>query len=407
MERKKVFVVGSGRSAIGKYQGSLAGCDPVEVCRQVISASFPQQYLNAVDEVILGAVLSAGMGQGPARQIALAAGIPQKVPAYLVGMVCGSGMQALRSAADSIRCGASAVLCGGFEFMSNAPYLIDGKMRRGTRMGDQTMKDMMMCDGLVDAMSGVHMGVTAENIAALLGITRGEQDAYAYETNQRAIRAVDEGCFAPEIRPVEVRQGKQTILFDADEFPNRTSTPEKLAKLRPAFKQDGTVTAGNSSGLNDGCAFLLLADEDWCRMHDVTPVFEIVETTACGCDPSLMGLGPVDAVKMLLDRQSLSLGQIETIELNEAFAAQALGCIRLLCKTYGISEAEMLGKTNCWGSGIGLGHPLGMSGARLPVTLMTRMQAEQASLGLASLCVGGGMGLATLIRRVDQSEWLN
>lgn len=395
-----VYVAGMGRSAIGKYLGTLAGSDPVDVCRQVITASFSAECLKDVDEVILGSVLTAGMGQGPARQIALAAGIPEAVPASLVSMVCGSGMQALRLAVNAVRCGTNAVLCGGFEFMSNAPYLADGVIRRGSRMGNLSMLDLMMHDGLEDAMSGFHMGVTAENIARKLGITREEQDAYAYETNQRAIRAVDEGRFKDEIRPVTVRQGKTTVVFDTDEFPNRISTPEKLAKLRPAFEKDGTVTAGNSSGLNDGCAFMILADETWCRQREITPLFEIEDITAVGCDPALMGLGPVGAIEKLLQRTDLTLDQMESIELNEAFAAQALGCIHQLAEKTGLSQEALLERTNKWGSGIGLGHPLGMTGARLPITLISRMQADQTNLGLASLCVGGGMGLAALIRRV-------
>ncbi len=398
---ERVYAAAFGRSAIGKYLGTLAGCDPVDVCRQVIQASFSKEMLEDVREVILGAVLTAGMGQGPARRIALASGIPTEVPAHLVSMVCGSGMQAIRSALMSIRCEGGAVLCGGFEFMSNAPYVADGRMRQGTRMGNLTLEDLMLRDGLEDAMSGVHMGVTAENIARHCGISREEQDRYAYETNQRAIRAVDAGCFDPEIRPVEVRQGKNQIVFSRDEFPNRTSTQEKLARLRPAFQKDGTVTAGNSSGLNDGCAFLILADQDWCRRHGIEPEFEIAEVTAVGCVPDLMGLGPVGAVSELLRRTGVSPEQIGSMELNEAFAAQALGCVHQLAEKWKCKPEAILSRTNLWGSGIGLGHPLGMSGARLPITLMSRMRAENTDTGVASLCVGGGMGLAALIRRVQ------
>lgn len=398
---ERVYVVGYGRSAIGKYLGTLAGADPVDVCRQVIKASFSEELLEDVREVILGSVLTGGMGQGPARQIALAAGVPAAVPAHLISMVCGSGMQAIRSALTSIRCEGGAVLCGGFEFMSNAPYVADGRMRQGTRMGNLNLEDLMLKDGLVDAMSGVHMGVTAENIARLLDISREAQDAYAYETNQRAIRAVDEGRFDTEIRPVSVRQGKNQVVFERDEFPNRTSTPEKLARLRPAFQKEGTVTAGNSSGLNDGCAFLILADEAWCERHGIEPEFELVEVTAVGCDLNLMGLGPVGAIRELLRRTGVEPGEIGTLELNEAFAAQALGCVRQLAEEWECTPEAILSRTNLWGSGIGLGHPLGMSGARLPITLMSRMCAERTETGVASLCVGGGMGLATLVRRLD------
>ena len=398
---ERVYTAGFGRSAIGKYLGTLAGCDPVDICRQVIQASFSKEQLEDVREVIFGSVLTAGMGQGPARQIALAAGVPTEVPAHLVSMVCGSGMQAIRSAMNSIRCEGGAVLCGGFEFMSNAPYVASGRVRQGTRMGNLTLEDLMLRDGLEDAMSGVHMGVTAENIARLCWISREEQDRYAYETNQRAIRAVDAGCFDAEIRPVEVQQGKNRVIFSRDEFPNRTSTPEKLARLRPAFQKEGTVTAGNSSGLNDGCAFLILADLAWCRKHGIEPEFEMEEITAVGCDPNVMGLGPVGAIGELLRRTQVSPEKIGSLELNEAFAAQALGCVHQLAEKWGCSAEQILERTNLWGSGIGLGHPLGMSGARLPITLMSRMRAEGTDTGLASLCVGGGMGLAALVRRVQ------
>ena len=400
MSVEKVYVVRCGRSAIGKYLGTLSGGDAVDVCAQIIRGVVEPQWMNQIDDVILGSVLVAGMGQGPARKIALTAGIPNEVPASLVSMVCGSGMKAIQVAVQEIQCGASAVLCGGFEFMSKAPYVTGGEVRSGVRMGNLALEDLMLKDGLVDSMLGIHMGVTAENIARELDITREEQDAYSYEAIRRAISAVDSGVFREEIIPVNVKVGKEMGSFSADEYPNRTSTPEKLARLKPAFLKDGTVTAGNSSGLNDGCAVLLLANEEWCRRNQCEPLFEIADVLAVGCDPATMGLGPVSAVSKILKRNHLTLDEIGSVELNEAFAAQALGCVLMISREWELSEQELLERTNLWGSGLGLGHPLGMSGARLPITLMSRMKKEKTEWGIASLCVGGGMGLATLIHKI-------
>ncbi len=397
---EKVYIAGAKRSAIGKFLGTLSTADPVDVCSQVISKGFPGDWLKEVTSVIIGNVVSAGLGQGVARQIALRAGVPENVPAYTVGMVCGSGMQAVINGFNEVKLFGGPVLVGGFEMMSQAPYALNARVRQGSRMGDMQLTDLMIRDGLTDAYSGVHMGVTAENIARDLDITREEQDAYAYEAIQKSIRAVDRGAFREEIVPVSVPQRKGEILFDTDEFPNRASTPEKLAALRPAFLPGGTVTAGNASGLNDGCAFLLLASESWCKTHGVSPLCEIVRTAAVGCDPQKMGLGPAYAIPRLLEGTGMTLQDIQSLELNEAFAAQALGCIRMLSRRYEIPEEELIARTNAKGSGLGLGHPLGATGARLPVTLSYRMQEEEARFGIASLCVGGGMGTAMLLQRV-------
>lgn len=398
---KKVYIASYCRSAIGRYLGSLSESDPVKTCADVINKGMPPEWTADVEKVIVGSALSGGMGQGPARQIALAAGIPVEVPAYLISMVCGSGMQAVLSAAAEIRAEeSSAVLCGGFEFMSQSGFLMNSKCRKGQKMGDMRLVDLMLQDGLTDAMNKVHMGLTAEAIAEKMGITREMQDAYADSARLKAISAVDEGKLEEEIVPVLVRQGKEWVEFRQDEFPNRTSSLEKLARLKPAFKENGTVTAGNSSGLNDGCAFLILADEAWCQRHGITPLAELVAGASAGIDPMYMGLGPVEAIGKLLRKANLRLDEVGSIELNEAFAAQAMGCMMRLEETEKIAMEALLERTNQWGSGIGLGHPLGMTGARITGTLARRMKAERSQYGIASLCIGGGMGAAVLLRGI-------
>lgn len=397
---QRVYIVGAKRSPVGRFLGALCGADAVDVCAQVIRGGFDAALLRDVETVVLGNALSAGLGQGVARQVALRAGIPQRVPAYAVNMVCGSGMQAVLNAANEIRLGARLALCGGFEFMSGVPYAAPASMRSGARFGDLSLTDLLVHDGLTDAYSGVHMGVTAENVARACNISRQEQDAYAYTAMRRAIDAVDSGRFADEIVPIRLPSRKgQTTVFDADEQINRASTPEKIASLRPAFLTDGTVTAASSSGLNDGAAFLLLASQAYCDAHGLIPLSELRDGVAVGCDPQTMGLGPYYAVKALLERTGVPFARVGRFELNEAFAAQALGCVRMLCREYGVSEADMLSRTNVCGSGIGLGHPLGATGARITVTLAHMLARGETQTGVASLCVGGGMGLALLLER--------
>lgn len=405
---QKVFIVSAKRTAIGKFLGSLYEADPAEVCAQVIPHLFPPHFdLAGLECVIVGNVVSAGMGQGPARRIAVAAGIPQSVPAYSVNMVCGSGMQAIRNGVNEIRCGAQAVLCGGVEFMSNIPYATNSYIRLGKKFGDFTMTDLMTHDGLLDAFSGVHMGITAENIAEKYHITRQQQDEYAWLAQQRAIRAVDGGIFKNEIVPVTLHDYRgREYVFDTDEFPNRTSTPEKLASLKPTFRKDGsgTVTAGNTSGINDGAAFVLLASGECCARHGLRPLAEVCESAAVGCDPQLMGLGPYYAIRRLLSEADMPFDAIDSFEINEAFAAQALGCYQLLAQEYGVAVQDIIDKCNPDGSGLGLGHPLGATGARLAVTLAHGLHRRGQAYGIASLCVGGGMGLALLLRKVGENE---
>lgn len=404
--KRRIFIIEAKRTAIGKFLGSLYEADPAEVSAQVIKKGFLQENyrLSDVENVIIGNVISAGTGQGIARKIAIKAGIPETVPAYSVNMVCGSGMQAIRNGMNEIKCGSDLVLCGGFEFMSNIPFATNSYIRLGKKFGDFTMTDLMTHDGLIDSFSGVHMGITAENIAHKYGITREEQDRYAYLTQQRAIKAVDTEKFKDEIVPITLcdYRGRE-YTFEKDEFPNRQSTPEKLASLKPTFLKDGngTVTAGNTSGINDGASFLLLASEEYCKKNKIVPLTEICESAAVGCDPQYMGLGPYYAIKKLLQMADIPFSDIDYFEINEAFAAQILGCYKLLSEEYHVSVEKIIDRCNLFGSGLGLGHPLGASGARITTTLAHIMKDKKGKYGIASLCIGGGMGTALLLRTVE------
>lgn len=400
---ERVFIIDSKRTAIGKFLGSLYETDPSEVSVQVIKNGFDQRYINDIESVIIGNVVSAGMGQGIARKISINSGIPIEVPAYTVGMVCGSGMQAIRNAVNEVKCGAKLVMCGGIEFMSNIPYATNSYIRLGKKFGDFTMTDLMTHDGLIDSFSGVHMGITAENIAKKYGITREMQDEYSYMSLQRAINAVDSGVFKDEIVPVTLKDyRKREYIFDTDEFPNRSSTPEKVASLKPTFIKDGTgtITAASASGINDGACFMLIASETYCKDNNITPIVEIVDSVAVGCDPQYMGMGPYYAISKILDNNKLALGDIDYFEVNEAFAAQVLACSKLLCEKYGMNIEDYQAKANIYGSGLGLGHPLGMTGARITGTLAHIMSKNSCEYGIASLCIGGGMGAAVLLKKV-------
>ena len=399
----KIYIIEAKRTPIGKFLGSLYESDPSEVSVQVLTKGFDTNQLKDVESVIVGNVIQAGMGQGIARKIAINAGIPQEVPAYTVGMVCGSGMQAIRNGVNEVKCGANLVLCGGIEFMSNIPYATNSYIRLGKKFGDFTMTDLMTHDGLIDSFSGVHMGITAENIAKKYNITREMQDEYSYMALQRAIKAVDSGIFREEIVPVTLRDyRKREYIFDTDEFPNRTSTLEKVKSLKPTFIKDGsgTVTAASSSGINDGACFMLIASEEYVKRNNIKPLAEIVDTTAVGCDPQYMGLGPYYAISKILDKNNLNLLDIDYYEVNEAFAAQTLGCFKLLSEKYGNNMNDIVSKTNIYGSGLGLGHPLGMTGARITTTLTYILKNKKAKYGIASLCIGGGMGAAILLKGV-------
>lgn len=398
---RKVYIVAAKRTAIGKLMGGLTALQPGEMGARVIKAVLEEGGVKPeqVDQVIVGNVLCAGQKQGVARQAAILAGIPAEVPAYGVNMICGSGMKSvLNGYTDIVAGNCEIVLAGGTESMSNAGFVMPGTLRSGNKMGNIQAVDHMVCDGLTDAFHNYHMGITAENIAEKYGITREEQDAFSFASQQKAIRAVDNGEFVKEIVPIEIVGRKETIVFDTDEFPNRASTPEKMAKLKPAFKKDGTVTAGNASGVNDGASFVLLASEDKVKELGLKPLAEIVATGQGGVDPSVMGLGPVPAIRQALKRAGLALSEIELIELNEAFAAQSLGVIRELIEEHGVTREWIDERTNINGGAIALGHPIGASGNRILVTLVHELLKNDKKVGLASLCIGGGMGTAIIVK---------
>ena len=399
---KKTYVISAKRSAIGSFLGSLTTVSPLDLGTTVVKALLEDAKVppENVDELICGNVLGAGLGQNIARQILLEAGIPETVCAHSVNMVCGSGLRTVMEGVMSIQTGFNdIVIAGGVESMSGAPYLIPANTRTGNKMGDFKVTDHMIYDALTDAKHKIHMGVTAENIAKKYNITREMQDEFAYASQQKAIAAVDGGRFKDEIVPVEVKLRKETVIFDTDEHPNRKSTPEKLAKLRPAFIKDGTVTAGNASGINDGASFVLLASEEAVEKYNLTPICEIIGIGQGGVDPLTMGLGPTPAIRNALNYADLKLQDIELVELNEAFAAQSLGVIHELVEEHGIDREEFMAKTNVNGGAIALGHPVGASGNRILVSLIHEMVKRDVKLGLASLCIGGGQGTAVIVKR--------
>ncbi|NTV17964.1 MAG: acetyl-CoA C-acetyltransferase [Bacteroidales bacterium] len=400
---KKVFIVAAKRTAIGKFMGSLSSFNSGELGAIVIKEIIKESGVSPenVDSVIAGNILSAGQMQGVARQASILGGIPNEVPAYSINMVCGSGMKAVMNGYAEILSGLSdVIIAGGTESMSNAGFVLPGGVRTGIKMGNIQAVDHMVCDGLTDAFNKYHMGITAENIAEKYGITREAQDAFSFSSQQKAIKAVDSGAFDKEIVTVEIVSKKETILFNKDEFPNRASTPEKLAMLKPAFKKDGTVTAGNASGVNDGASFVMLASEEAVNKYGLKPMAEIVSCGQGGVDPAYMGLGPVPAIRKALKNGGLKLSDMELIELNEAFAAQALGVIKELIDEHKVSREWIDQHTNINGGAIALGHPIGASGNRILVSLVHELKASGKKVGLASLCIGGGMGTAIVVKAV-------
>jgi len=400
---KKVFIVAAKRTAIGKFMGSLSSFNPGELGAIVIKEIIKESGVSPenIDSVIAGNILSAGQMQGVGRQASVLGGIPNEVPAYSINMVCGSGMKAVMNGYAEIFSGLSdVIIAGGTESMSNAGFVLPGGLRNGIKMGNIQAIDHMVCDGLTDAFNKYHMGITAENIAEKYGITREAQDAFSFSSQQKAIKAVDSGAFDKEIVTVEIVSKKETILFNKDEFPNRASTPEKLAMLKPAFKKDGTVTAGNASGVNDGASFVMLASEEAVNKYGLKPMAEIVSCGQGGVDPAYMGLGPVPAIRKALKNGGLKLSDMELIELNEAFAAQALGVIKELIDEHKVSREWIDQHTNINGGAIALGHPIGASGNRILVSLLYELKASGKKIGLASLCIGGGMGTAIVVKAV-------
>ena len=403
MCNKKVYIVAAKRTAIGKMFGSLSSFTPGELGAFVIKNILAETGVasHLIDEVIGGNVLNAGQGQGVIRQAAIKGGVPAEVPAYGINMVCGSGLKSVMTGYNDILLGdADLVLAGGTEVMSNAGFIFNGNLRQGVKMGNITAVDHMVNDGLTDVFHQYHMGITAENVAEKYGITREAQDNFAYNSQQKALAAIEQGVFANEIVPVEIVNKKETITFNIDEYPNKASTPEKLAALRPAFKKDGTVTAGNASGINDGASFVLLASEEKVKELGLKPLAEIIATGQGGVDPAIMGLGPVPAIRMALKKAEMKLSEIELLELNEAFAAQSLGVMNELIEEHGVSEAWLSERTNIFGGAIALGHPIGASGNRILVTLIHALIHQNKTCGLASLCIGGGMGTAMIVKIV-------
>jgi acetyl-CoA C-acetyltransferase len=401
---KKVFVVSAKRSALGSFMGTLAPMHPADFGSQVLKEVLKETKIDPkdIDEVLVGNILPAGLRQGVARQTSIKAGIPSSVPAYGVNMVCGSGMKSVMNGYSNIALGLHhLVVAGGVESMSNTPFLVPAAVRTGVKMGEQVMRDHMLYDALTDAFEGYHMGITAENIVEKYGLTRQEQDEFAIMSQLKAIAAQDSGRFKDEIVPVVVPNRKGDIVFDQDEFINRNTSLEKLSQLRPAFKKDGSVTAGSSSGINDGASFILLASEEAVAKYNLTVLAEVIGIGQGGVDPSVMGLGPTPAIRQALKHANLKLSDINLFELNEAFAAQSLGVIKELVEEHGVSKKEILSKTNLNGGAIALGHPVGASGNRILVTLVHEMlKQKDVTYGLASLCIGGGMGTAVVLKKV-------
>jgi len=406
-KKNKVYVIDAKRTAIGNFGGSLKNIGCGELGSIVIKDMLKKNSVKPsdIDEVIIGNVLSAGQGQGVARQVQLLAGIPVETCAYAVNMVCGSSMKAVMNGMEAILSeDARVIFAGGVENMSQSPYLLPSNIRRGCKMGKFEVLDGMVWDSLTDAFTEEHMGITAENLAERYQISREEQDNYALESHKKAITAIEQRKFEEEIVPVPVFEKREQRLFVQDEHPNRETTLEKLEKLKPAFKENGTVTAGNASGINDGGAMLLIAEEEYIREQRLNTLAEIVAYAQRGTEPKYMGMGPVYAIEALVEKTAIPYEQIGIFEINEAFAAQSLAVLKELANYFGISEKEILRKTNLRGGGIALGHPLGASGARILVTLIHTMRQENIEYGIASLCIGGGMGTAVLVRNTKYQK---
>ncbi|MCX9025026.1 MAG: acetyl-CoA C-acetyltransferase [Candidatus Methanoperedens sp.] len=389
-----VVIVSATRTAVGKFGGSLKDFSPGQLGSVVLKDALKKANVeqSEVEEVVMGNVLSGGHGQNVARQAAIWAGIPKEVPSFCVNKVCGSGLKSVVLGAQSIMLGdADVVLAGGMESMSMAPYALK-KNRWGAKMGNDEVVDLMIHDGLWDIFNNYHMGVTAENVAEKYKITREEQDEFSAISQNKAEAAIKAGKFKEEIVPVGIPQPKgEPVLFDTDEFPRFGTTKETLAKLKPAFKKDGTVTAGNASGINDGAACVLLMSEEKAKDSGLTPLATIRSYGLCGVPPELMGLGPICATKKAIEKAGITPDKLDLIELNEAFASQSIAVRREL----GLNPD----KVNVNGGAIALGHPIGASGARILVTLLHELQRRKGTYGLATLCIGGGQGIAMVVKR--------
>ncbi len=389
----EVVIVSAVRTAVGTFNGALKDVSAPELGAIVIQAALEKAGVKAeqVDEIILGNVLQAGLGQNPARQAAIKAGVPESVASMTINKVCGSGLKAVHLAAQAIIAGdADVIIAGGMENMSQAPYLLK-QARDGFKMGDQKLIDSMISDGLWCAFNDYHMGMTAENLNEKYEITREEQDEFSAWSQEKAVQAIENGRFKDEIVPVHIKQRKgDPIVFEEDEYPRKGTTAEKLSKLRPAFKKEGSVTAGNASGINDGAAAFVVMSKEKAIELGLKPLVTIEANANAGVDPSIMGIGPVTAVKKALKKANISLEDIDLIEANEAFAAQSIAVDRELKFNHDILNVN--------GGAIALGHPIGASGARILVTLIHEMQKRQTKRGLATLCIGGGQGVATIVK---------
>jgi len=388
-----VVIVAAGRTAVGKFGGSLAKIPAAELGAHVIKGLLAKTNIdpNLISEAILGQVLTAGVGQNPARQAVIKAGLPTSVPAYTINKVCGSGLKATHLATQAIKCGdANIIIAGGQENMSASPHVLNGS-RDGFRMGDVKMTDTMIVDGLWDVYNQYHMGITAENVAKKYEVSRAEQDEFALQSQLKAEAAQKEGKFKDEIIPLEIASKKSTVVFDTDEYIKPGSTLEALSSLRPAFNKEGSVTAGNASGLNDGAAAVVMMTATQARELGLPVLAKVKAYASSGLDPAFMGMGPVSAAKLCLKKAGWTPQDLDLMEINEAFAAQAIA----VNKEMGWDTS----KINVNGGAIAIGHPIGASGARILVTLLHEMVRRDAKKGLASLCIGGGMGVALAVER--------
>ena len=390
----EVVIVAAVRTPIGSFGGSLKDISAVDLGSLVIKNAIERAGLEPeqVDEVIMGNVLGAGLGQNVARQMSVHAGVPVTVPAFTINKVCGSGLKAVQLAVQAVLCGdAEVVVAGGAENMSQAPYILPNQ-RWGSRIGNATVVDTMLRDGLTDGFEDYHMGITAENVAEQYGITREDQDSFALQSQKRAVAAVESGRFKEEIIPVEIPQRRgEPLVFDTDEFPRKDVSLEGLSKLRPAFQKDGSVTAGNSSGINDGAAAVVVMSAEKAKELGITALATIKSYASAGLDPKVMGCGPIYASRKALEKAGLTVADLDLVESNEAFAAQACAVAKELNLD--------LEKVNVNGGAISLGHPIGASGCRILVTLLHEMKKRDAKRGLATLCIGGGMGTALIVER--------
>ena len=393
---REAVIVSAVRTAVGKFGGALCGFPAVDLGALVIREALLRAGINGsqVDEVVMGNVLQAGLGQNPARQAAVKAGIPVEVPAWSLNKVCGSGLKTVGLAAQLVAAGeADVIVAGGMENMSDAPYVLN-HARWGQRMGDGKVVDEMIKDGLWCAFIDAHMGITAENVAAKYGVTREDQDAFAAASQEKAVAAIEAGRFQEEIVPVPIPQKKgDPLAFDTDEFPRRGTTAESLAKLKPAFKKDGSVTAGNASGINDGAAALVVMSAEKARELGLKPIALVKAFGSAGVDPSIMGMGPAPASRKALSKAGLTVADLDLIEANEAFSAQAVAVAR---------ELELpMDRVNVNGGAIAIGHPIGASGARILVTLLYELRRRGGRYGLATLCIGGGQGAALVVENTN------